>query len=75
MFYKRKKVVHFTLNLKGVKDTKDAKVAKDAKDSAGTVGSTGSAGHHDAHESKEELVLRLKFEKNMRKLFGIIKKI
>lgn len=69
MFYKRKKVVHFTLNLKGVKDTKDS------AGSAGTVGSAGSAGHHDAHESKEELVLRLKFEKNMRKLFGIIKKI
>ena len=60
MFYKRKKVVHFTLNLKGVKDTKD---------SACTVG------HHEAPESNEELVLRLKFEKNMRKLFGIIKKI
>ena len=60
MFYKRKKVVHFTLNLKGVKDTKDAK---------------GSNGHHEARESNEELVLRLKFEKNMRKLFGIIKKI
>ena len=78
MFYKRKKVVHFTLNLKGVKDAKDTKVAKVAKDSAGTVGfagTVGSNGHHDAHESKEELVLRLKFEKNMRKLFGIIKKI
>ena len=60
MFYKRKKVVHFTLNLKGVKDAKDAK---------------GSNGHHEARESNEELVLRLKFEKNMRKLFGISKKI
>lgn len=69
MFYKRKKVVHFTLNLKGVKD------AKDSAGSAGTVGTVGSNGHHEAHESKEELVLRLKFEKNMRKLFGIIKKI
>lgn len=55
MFYKRKKVVHFTLNLKGVK---------------GTPGSAGTVGHHEAPESNEELVLRLKFEKNMRKLFG-----
>ena len=60
MFYKRKKVVHFTLNLKGVK---------------GTPGSAGTVGHHEAPESNEELVLRLKFEKNMRKLFGISKKI
>lgn len=69
MFYKRKKVVHFTLNLKGVKD------AKVAKDSAGTVGTVGTVGHHEARESNEELLLRLKFEKNMRKLFGISIKI
>ena len=75
MFYKRKKVVHFTLNLKGVKDAKDSAGSAGTVGSAGSAGTVGSNGHHEAHESKEELVLRLKFEKNMRKLFGIIKKI
>jgi hypothetical protein len=63
MFYKRKKVVHFTLNLKDVKGTPCS------------VGTVGTVGHHEARESNEELLLRLKFEKNMRKLFGISKKI
>jgi len=55
MFYKRKKVVH--LNFRDTtKEHKDAKAAKATK---------------DIKEPKDEHVLRLKFEKNMRKLFGI----
>ena len=55
MFYKRKKVVH--LNFKDTtKEHKDAKAAKAA---------------NDIKEPKEDHILRLKFEKNMRKLFGI----
>jgi hypothetical protein len=55
MFYKRKKVVH--LNFKDTtKEHKEANAAKTAK---------------DIKEPKEEHILRLKFEKNMRKLFGV----
>jgi hypothetical protein len=55
MFYKRKKVVH--LNFKDTtKEHKEAKAAKTAK---------------DIKEPKDDHILRLKFEKNMRKLFGV----
>jgi hypothetical protein len=57
MFYKRRKVVH--LNLKNANTTKDQKDAKDANAA------------NDIKEPKEDHILRLKFEKNMRKLFGI----
>jgi hypothetical protein len=58
MFYKRKKVVH--LNFKDTtKEHKDAKAAKAAKAA------------NDIKEPKDDHILRLKFEKNMRKLFGI----
>jgi hypothetical protein len=57
MFYKRRKVVH--LNLKNAYTTKDQKDAK-AVNAA-----------NDIKEPKEDHILRLKFEKNMRKLFGI----
>ena len=58
MFYKRKKVVH--LNFK--KDKADAAKAK-AKAKA----------PNDTNEPIPEHILRLKFEKNMRKLFGVIR--
>jgi hypothetical protein len=57
MFYKRRKVVH--LNLKNANTTKDQKDANAAKAA------------NDIKEPKEDHILRLKFEKNMRKLFGI----
>jgi hypothetical protein len=58
MFYKRKKVVH--LNFRDTtKEHKDAKAVNAAKATK------------DIKEPKEEHVLRLKFEKNMRKLFGM----
>uniref|UniRef100_A0A6C0LBS5 Uncharacterized protein n=1 Tax=viral metagenome TaxID=1070528 RepID=A0A6C0LBS5_9ZZZZ len=60
MFYKRRKVVH--LNLKNANTTKDQKDAK-AVNAAKAV--------NDIKEPKEDHILRLKFEKNMRKLFGI----
>jgi hypothetical protein len=47
MFYKRKKVVHFTL--------------KNKNDSKREL---------EKNESKEELNIRIRFEKNMAKLFG-----
>ena len=47
MFYKRKKVVHFTL--------------KNKNDSKREL---------ETNESKEELNIRIRFEKNMAKLFG-----
>jgi len=50
MFYKRKKVVHFTL-----KNKNDSK--RDKKEL-------------ETNESKEELNIRIRFEKNMAKLFG-----
>ena len=50
MFYKRKKVVHFTL-----KNKNDIKEIKE---------------HYEFKESNEELNIRIKFEKNMAKLFG-----
>jgi hypothetical protein len=57
MFYKRRKVVHLNLkNANTAKDQKDANAAKAA---------------NDIKEPKEDHILRLKFEKNMRKLFGI----
>jgi hypothetical protein len=60
MFYKRKKVVH--LNFKNDKAAKaDAAKAKAAK------------APDDTKEPIQEHILRLKFEKNMRKLFGVIR--
>ena len=50
MFYKRKKVIHFTLKSKN--DIKE-KLETNMK-----------------NESNEELNIRIKFEKNMAKLFG-----
>jgi hypothetical protein len=50
MFYKRKKVVHFTL-----KNKNDSK--RDKREL-------------ETNESKEELNIRIRFEKNMAKLFG-----
>jgi hypothetical protein len=61
MFYKRKKVVH--LNFKNANAAKAANAAN-AADTA-----------NDTKEPIAEHILRLKFEKNMRKLFGVNKKI
>ncbi len=47
------------MNLKNANTTKDQKDAKDANAA------------NDIKEPKEDHILRLKFEKNMRKLFGI----
>ena len=58
MFYKRKKVVH--LNFKNANAADAAHSAsKDAKEP------------HSASAASAEHILRLKFEKNMRKLFGV----
>ena len=63
MFYKRKKVVH--LNFKNANASADAAHARDNKDvkepHAASAASAALAEH----------ILRLKFEKNMRKLFGV----
>jgi hypothetical protein len=66
MFYKRRKVVH--LNLKNANTTKDQKDAKAAK-AVNAVNAVNAA--NDIKEPKEDHILRIKFEKNMRKLFGI----
>ena len=57
MFYKRKKVVH--LNFKNASAAHAADSARDNKDAK------------DPHTASAEHILRLKFEKNMRKLFGV----
>ena len=58
MFYKRKKVVH--LNFKNANASADAAhSSKDVKEP------------HSASAALAEHILRLKFEKNMRKLFGV----
>ena len=58
MFYKRKKVVH--LNFKNANASADAAhAARDNKDVK------------EPHSASAEHILRLKFEKNMRKLFGV----
>jgi len=63
MFYKRRKVVHLNLkNANTTKDQKDAKAVNAAK---------AAKAVNDIKEPKEDHILRLKFEKNMRKLFGI----
>ena len=56
MFYKRKKVVH--LNFKNGNASAEAahSASKDVK---------------EPHAALAEHILRLKFEKNMRKLFGV----
>ena len=59
MFYKRKKVVHLNF--------KNAKAAK----ASGTANAADAA--NDTKEPIPEHILRLKFEKNMRKLFGVNK--
>lgn len=56
MFYKRKKVVHLNFKNADARDNKDAKEPHTA-----SAASAASAEH----------ILRLKFEKNMRKLFGV----
>ena len=57
MFYKRKKVVH--LNFKNAHAASAADAARDNKDVK------------EPHSALAEHILRLKFEKNMRKLFGV----
>lgn len=60
MFYKRKKVVH--LNFKNAHGADAEKAARDNKDVKEP---------HAASAALAEHILRLKFEKNMRKLFGV----
>jgi hypothetical protein len=62
MFYKRKKVVH--LNFKN---------AKAAKADAAKAKAKAAKAPDDTKEPIQEHILRLKFEKNMRKLFGVIR--
>lgn len=57
MFYKRKKVVH--LNFKNADAADAEKATRDNKDVK------------EPHAALAEHILRLKFEKNMRKLFGV----
>ena len=56
------------LNLKNANTTKDQKDAKAAK-AVNAVNAVNAA--NDIKEPKEDHILRIKFEKNMRKLFGI----
>ena len=63
MFYKRKKVVH--LNFKNASAAHAAHAAH-AADSA-----RDNKDAKDPHTASAEHILRLKFEKNMRKLFGV----
>ena len=60
MFYKRKKVVH--LNFKNASAAHAAHAADGARDNKDAK---------DPHTASAEHILRLKFEKNMRKLFGV----
>jgi len=59
MFYKRKKVVHLNF--------KNAKAAKETKEPTALAAKAALA-------ALAEHIFRLKFEKNMRKLFGMNKK-
>ena len=66
MFYKRKKVVHVNLkNIKNIFDIKDIKDIENIKDIEDIKDI------EEIEDIKEELNLRLKFEKNMLKLFNI----
>jgi hypothetical protein len=62
MFYKRKKVVH--LNFKNAKAANAANASKETKEPTTLAAKAALAEHN----------FRLKFEKNMRKLFGVNKK-
>jgi hypothetical protein len=66
MFYKRKKVVH--LNFKNANAANAAKAANTAS------AANAADAANDTKEPIAEHILRLKFEKNMRKLFGVNKK-
>ncbi len=65
MFYKRKKVVH--LNFKNANAAKAAKALKETKEPTALAAKAALA-------ALAEHIFRLKFEKNMRKLFGMNKK-
>ena len=56
MFYKRKKVVHLNFKNANAAHAAHSRDNKDAK---------------EPHAASAEHILRLKFEKNMRKLFGV----
>jgi len=56
MFYKRKKVVHLNFKNASAAHADGTRDNKDAK---------------EPHAASAEHILRLKFEKNMRKLFGV----
>ena len=63
MFYKRKKVVHLNFkNAHGASGASGADATRDNKDVKEP---------HTASAALAEHILRLKFEKNMRKLFGV----
>jgi hypothetical protein len=68
MFYKRKKVVH--LNFKNAKAANAANAAKASKETKEPTALAAKA----ALAALAEHNFRLKFEKNMRKLFGMNKK-
>ncbi len=68
MFYKRKKVVH--LNFKNANAAKAALAAKALKETKEPTALAAKA----ALAALAEHIFRLKFEKNMRKLFGMNKK-
>ena len=59
MFYKRKKVVHLNFKNANAADAAHSRDNKDVKEP------------HTASAASAEHILRLKFEKNMRKLFGV----
>jgi hypothetical protein len=74
MFYKRKKVVH--LNFKNASASHAAHAvhtahAAHAAHSAHTDGTRDNKDAKEPHAASAEHILRLKFEKNMRKLFGV----
>jgi hypothetical protein len=68
MFYKRKKVVH--LNFKNANAANAALAAKALKETKEPTALAAKA----ALAALAEHIFRLKFEKNMRKLFGMNKK-
>ena len=59
MFYKRKKVVHLNFKNASAAHAAHADGARDNKDAK------------EPHSASAEHILRIKFEKNMRKLFGV----
>jgi hypothetical protein len=73
MFYKRKKVVH--LNFKNANAAKAANAASAANAAKAANAASAADAANDTKEPIAEHILRLKFEKNMRKLFGVNKKI